>query len=277
MATFVIGDLQGCFTSLHRLLEEMKFDPAFDRVWFAGDLVSRGRHSLQTLRYAKSLGKACISVLGNHDISLVAAAYGVFAPHNSLKPLFDAPDFAELLHWLQQQPLLHHDPQLNAVIVHAGIPPVWNLSTAKACAQEAENCLRQQNPAEWLAAIYGNQPDHWNPRTHQNPIDRQRYIVNAFTRMRYCRPDGSLEFKQKLDPDSVKSGHPDLIPWFKHPHRKPVAETVYFGHWSTLGYYQGHNVVALDTGCVWGGQITGVRIDSEKKRKFQVPCTEYGR
>jgi len=276
MATFVVGDIQGCFTPLHRLLQQVKFDPAFDQLWLAGDLVSRGKHSLQTLRYAKSLGSACVSVLGNHDISLIAAAYGVFSPHKSLQALFDAPDFAELLTWLKQQPLLHHDPTLNTVMVHAGISPVWDLPTAKACAKEVESHLRQDAPAAWLEAIYGNHPDHWKPKT-MKPLERQRYIINAFTRMRFCRPDGSLEFKQKLTPEAVKADHPNLTPWFKHPQRKKIAETICFGHWSTLGYYHKHNVIALDTGCVWGGKITAVRIDNEKKRKYQVACTEYGR
>ena len=276
MATFVVGDLQGCFTPLQRLLDQMKFDPAFDRLWLAGDLVSRGQHSLHTLRFAKSLGQACISVLGNHDISLIAAAYGAFAPHQSLQELFDAPDFAELVEWLRQRPLLHHDPDLNAIMVHAGISPAWTLKTAKKCAREAEACLQQDDPKDWLKQIYGNKPDSWQTSGFDNELERQRYSVNALTRMRFCRANGNLEFKQNLAPEKVSNKHPELVPWFKHPQRHKIDATIYFGHWSTLGYYQGDGVIALDTGCLWGGCLTAVRIDKEKKRKYQVTCTEYG-
>lgn len=275
MATYVIGDLQGCFTPLLRLLDKLKFDPAFDRVWFAGDLVSRGPQSLQTLRFAKTLGRASVSVLGNHDISLIAAAYGVFPIHKSLAALQDAPDFAELLEWLRHRPLLHLDTELNAIMVHAGIPPVWDLKTAQQCARDVEKCLQSKNPQHWLDSIYGDKPCFWNPKSPT--LDRQRFTVNALTRMRYCTPDKRLEFKQKLSPQAVEATHPELYPWFLHPKRQKIVQTIYFGHWSTLGYYEGNNVVALDTGCVWGGRMTAVRIDQEKKTKYQVACTEYGR
>ena len=277
MATYVVGDLQGCFTPLQRLLDQVKFDPAFDHLWLAGDLVSRGKHSLQTLRFAKSLGPACISVLGNHDISLIASAYGAFAPHQSLQELFAAPDFAELIDWLRRRPLLHYDAEFNVAMVHAGISPAWTLEVAQQCAREAEACLQQDKPTAWLKDIYGNKPDSWQPNQFYSELDRQRYIINTFTRMRYCRADGSLEFKQKLAPAQVINKHPDLVPWFQHPQRCKIDTTLCFGHWSTLGYYQENNVIALDTGCVWGGCLTAVRIDKEKKRKYQVTCTEYGR
>ena len=277
MATYVVGDLQGCFIPLKQLLDQVKFDPAFDRLWLAGDLVSRGKHSLQTLRFAKSLGPSCISVLGNHDISLIAAAYGSFSPHPSLRALFDAHDFAELIAWLRQRPLLHYDSSLNVVMVHAGISPAWNLETAQQCAREVESCLQQVNPLNWLQGIYGNKPNNWQPEHFKNTLERQRYIINAFTRMRFCRLDGSLEFKQKLSPQQVKHTQPDLIPWFKYPQRQPIDATICFGHWSTLGYYHNDDVIALDTGCVWGGCLTAVRIDKAKRRKYQVSCTDYGR
>nr|CAA6830842.1 MAG: Bis(5'-nucleosyl)-tetraphosphatase, symmetrical (EC [uncultured Thiotrichaceae bacterium] len=275
MATYVVGDLQGCFNPLMRLMDQLKFDPAFDRVWFAGDLVSRGPQSLQTLRYAKSLGHSSISVLGNHDISLIAAAHGVITPHKSLAALFDAPDFPELLEWVTHRPLLHHDKNLNAVMVHAGIPPVWDLKTATAYARDAETQLQQADPSQWLASIYDNKPTEWNPE--DKAIDRQRYTINALTRMRYCEAEGQLEFKQKQSPEVTSKVHPELFPWFRHPIRRKIPQTIYFGHWSTLGYHQGNNVVALDTGCVWGGKITAIHIDSDKKAKYQVTCTEYGR
>ncbi|MEZ5480566.1 MAG: symmetrical bis(5'-nucleosyl)-tetraphosphatase, partial [Thiolinea sp.] len=156
MATYVVGDLQGCFTPLQRLLEQLDFEPAFDRLWFAGDLVSRGQHSLQVLRFVKSLGQSATCVLGNHDISLLAAAHGVMEPHKSLKTLLDAPDAGELLNWLQQRPLLHIDTTLNAVMVHAGIPPGWDLKTTQRYATEVEKSLQQAKPRDWLASMYGN-------------------------------------------------------------------------------------------------------------------------
>lgn len=275
MATYVVGDLQGCFNPLMRLMDQLKFDPAFDRIWFAGDLVSRGPQSLQTLRYAKSLGHSSVSVLGNHDISLIAAAHGVLTPHKSLTKLFNAPDFAELLEWLTKRPLIHHDEKLKAVMVHAGIPPVWNLKTALNCAGDIENQLQKKDPVAWLEAIYANKPTAWSPG--DTAIDRQRYTVNALTRMRYCDPEGRLELKQKLSPANTKKSHPQLVPWFQHPQREKFKQIIYFGHWSTLGYHQENGVVALDTGCVWGGKITAVRIDTEIKTKYQVACTEYGR
>lgn len=275
MATYVVGDLQGCFSPLMRLMDKLKFDPAFDRLWFAGDLVNRGPQSLQTLRYAKSLGHSSVSVLGNHDISLIAAAHGVITPHKSLATLFNAPDFAELLDWVSHRPLLHIDEKLDAVMVHAGIPPVWDLKTARSCAREAEIQLQKPDPSRWLTAIYDNKPTEWNPRA--KAIDRQRYTVNALTRMRYCDPKGRLELKQKQSPEVVRASHPELIPWFRHPIRRKIPQAIYFGHWSTLGYHHQNNVTALDTGCVWGGKITAIRIDSDKKTKYQVACTEYGR
>ncbi|CAA6800001.1 MAG: Bis(5'-nucleosyl)-tetraphosphatase, symmetrical (EC [uncultured Thiotrichaceae bacterium] len=275
MATYVVGDLQGCFSPLMRLMDQLKFDPAFDRVWFAGDLVSRGPQSLQTLRYAKSLGQSSISVLGNHDISLIAAAHGVITPHKSLTPLLNAPDFAELLDWVSHRPLLHTDETLNAVMVHAGIPPAWNLETAQACARDAETQLQKTNPGQWLTAIYNDKSTEWNPKA--NAIDRQCYTVNALTRMRYCNSQGRLELKQKQSPETVCVSHPELIPWFRHPRRQKISHAIYFGHWSTLGYHHQNNVTALDTGCVWGGKITAIRIDSDKKTRYQVTCTEYGR
>ena len=274
MAIYVIGDLQGCYKPLQRLLKKVEFNTKTDKVWFAGDLISRGKHSLETLRFVKSLGDNAIAVLGNHDISLLAAAYGVFEPHRSLKPLLDAPDCSELIHWLQQRPLLHHDPDYKAIMVHAGISPQWDLNAALGCAKEAEECLRNAD-ATWLAAIYGNKPNQWTTG-FESDIDRQRYIVNTFTRMRYCHPDGSLEFKQKLSPKQVRKTHPELTPWFQYPKRHKIAETIYFGHWSTLGYYNVNRFVALDSGCVWGGKLTAVRIDTKSKVHSQVACKEYG-
>ncbi len=277
MATYVFGDIQGCYSPLQRLLEKLAFDPARDRLWFAGDLVSRGRESLETLRLVRTLAAsgAALNVLGNHDVSLIAAAYGLFPPHKSLRALMDAPDCAELIEWLRQCPLLHHEPALQAILVHAGIPPAWDLDTAQAMAAALSIELRQPDPQHWLAEVYGDQPAHWDHCT--SSIDQQRYALNAFTRMRYCQPDGSLEFQQKLNPVDVQQSHPELIPWFRFPQRRVLPGTIFFGHWSTLGYHQENDVIALDTGCVWGGKLTAIRIDIHNKENYQLACTDYER
>lgn len=277
MATYAIGDVQGCYDPLMRLLDKLDFDPAKDTLWFAGDLVNRGRQSLQTLRFVHSLGNAAITVLGNHDISLISAFHGLRKPHKSLKELTNAPDYAELVAWLTRQPLLHIDKELGYVICHAGICPQWDLATAKACAREVEKELQSPAISQWLAQVYGDQPDQWS--SNHARIDRHRYIINAFTRMRYCRPDGSLEFHEKGSPvnnPNISNLSAELIPWFKYPTRKPISQTILFGHWSTLGYYQGNQVIALDTGCIWGGQLSALRIDSKDQELIYIQCNDYG-
>ncbi|HRJ54029.1 MAG TPA: symmetrical bis(5'-nucleosyl)-tetraphosphatase [Candidatus Thiothrix moscowensis] len=277
MATYAIGDLQGCYEPLLRLLEKLRFDPAEDTLWFAGDLVNRGKHSLETLRFMRSLGKAAICVLGNHDISLIAAFHDLRKPHKSLKALVEAPDYAELIEWVAQRPILHTDQQLGYAISHAGIPPQWDMHTAETCAREVEQMLASPARAVWLAQVYGDLPDVWN--SHLPLFERHRYILNAFTRMRYCRPDGSLEFEAKQHPDTY-AGKNDknrkLIPWFNYPTKHALGMTILFGHWSTLGYYAGNKVIALDTGCVWGGQLSAIRIDTNNPTLITVECTEYG-
>jgi len=269
MATYAIGDLQGCYDPLMRLLDKIRFDPRQDTLWFAGDLVNRGKQSLETLRLIRSLRDAAICVLGNHDISLLAAFHGLRKPHKSLKTLTEAHDYPELIAWLAQRPLLHVDTQLGYAMSHAGISPQWDLATAQACAREVELELTRPTIATWLANVYGDQPDTWNPAHKQ--LDRHRYILNAFTRMRYCRPDGSLDFNAKGKPQETT----ELIPWFKYPTRQSLGLTVLFGHWSTLGYYNGNYVIALDTGCVWGGQLSAIRID-KNEQLICIQCDDYG-
>ncbi|MDD5391825.1 MAG: symmetrical bis(5'-nucleosyl)-tetraphosphatase [Thiothrix sp.] len=277
MATYAIGDLQGCYEPLMRLLDKLRFDPAADTLWLAGDLVNRGKHSLETLRFVRSLGNAAVAVLGNHDISLLAAFHGIRKPHKSLKPLTEAPDYPELIQWLAQRPIMHTDPMLGYALCHAGIPPQWDLATAQRCAREVEQMFTSPLVATWLPLVYGDQPDVWDALLPT--IDRQRYILNAFTRMRYCRPDGSLDFDAKGHPREyaqTASKKMKLIPWFLHPNRKPLGVTVLFGHWSTLGYYSENQVIALDTGCVWGGQLSAIRIDTNNPKPLYVECTDYG-
>lgn len=277
MATYAIGDLQGCFYPLLRLLEKINFDPSTDRLWLAGDLVNRGKHSLETLRFVRSLGDTAISVLGNHDISLITAFHGLRKPHKSLTPLIDAPDYPELIYWLASRPILHVDRQLGFAISHAGIPPQWDMPTAESCAREIEQELTSPNPGEWLAQVYGDLPDSWDSNLPK--VERHRYILNAFTRMRFCREDGSLDFEAKNHPSHYRHSGVEklkLIPWFEYPIRHNLGLTVLFGHWSTLGYHSDNKVIALDTGCVWGGQLSAIRIDTNNQEPNAVECTEYG-
>lgn len=278
MATYAIGDLQGCYDPLMRLLDKLRFNPAVDTLWFAGDLVNRGRQSLQSLRFVRSLRDAAVCVLGNHDISLIAAFHGLRKSHRSLHELVTAPDYPELLDWLVQRPLLHVDPVLGYALSHAGIPPQWDLATAQACAREVEQELRAPTVATWLARVYGDQPDSWNPDLRGD--DRHRYILNAFTRMRYCRADGSLDFEAKGSPEKnveMSKKLTELTPWFNYPTKSIIGMTVLFGHWSTLGYYKRNHVIALDTGCVWGGQLSAIRIDSNNQQQICIECDDYGR
>ncbi len=277
MSIYVVGDLQGCYEPLVRLLTEVNFDPANDQLWLVGDLVNRGKQSLETLRLVRSLGKQAITVLGNHDISLIAAFYGLRKLHRSLKPLADAPDYADLVEWLAQRPILHVDKQLGYAMAHAGIAPQWDLTTALTCAAEIEQQLRSPLRQVWLSQVYGDQPNYWDP--HHAALDRHRYILNVFTRMRYCHTDGSLEFEEKNSPTIVAAyseSSTKLIPWFAYPTRQPLGVTVLFGHWSTLGYYVGNQVIALDTGCVWGNRLSALRLDTNNLKLISIPCDDYG-
>lgn len=268
MATYAIGDLQGCYDSLLRLLDKLNFNDNKDKLWFAGDLVNRGPDSLSTLRFVKSLGDKAITVLGNHDLHLLAIA----AKHKktndaSLQDILNAKDSDNLLNWLRIQPLLHHDSQLNFTMVHAGIYPGWNLSEAKKHAKELENILCGDNYIEFIFNMYGNLPEKWN--VNLKSWERLRFICNSFTRMRYCETDGSLNFKSHGAPGT----HPkNTLPWFEVHKRKIMEERILFGHWSTLGLIKNKNIYALDTGCVWGGQLTALRIDKENPEYISVDC-----
>lgn len=276
MAIYAIGDLQGCYDPLRRLLDKLQFDPNQDQVWFAGDLVNRGKQSLETLRFVSSLGKSAITVLGNHDVSLICAFHGLRKPHRTLSELVAAPDYAELVAWLAQQPFLHIDERLGYAMSHAGISPQWDLATAQTCAQQLSAQLNSDNPLAWLKAVYGDEPDVW--QDDLQGVARDRYSLNAFTRMRYCRLNGSLDFENKDSPQSlVKSDTvPKLIPWFLFPRKQALGVTTVFGHWSTLGYYHSSSAIALDTGCVWGGRLTAIQLDTNKPSAISITCNDYG-
>ncbi|MCU7836070.1 MAG: symmetrical bis(5'-nucleosyl)-tetraphosphatase [gamma proteobacterium symbiont of Taylorina sp.] len=269
MATYAIGDIQGCFDSLQVLLDKISFDPDKDILWFAGDLVNRGDKSLATLRYIKSLGDSAICVLGNHDLTLLALSEGnTKAKHHTLYNILAAPDREELLGWLRHRPLFYHDSQLNYAMVHAGLPPQWTLKKAKKCANEVEAILQGNDFPEFMANMFGNQPAKW--AKNLKGWDRLRFITNCFTRMRYCKPKGKLNFKDKGVIGSQKKGN---IPWYEVPGRKSRNDRIIFGHWSTLFGQTSHpNVYALDTGCLWGGRLTAMRLDSPEPELTAVVC-----
>ena len=265
MATYAIGDIQGCHAELVRLLEEIGFDSACDTLWLVGDLVNRGPGSLEVLRLVKSLGDAAITVLGNHDLHLLAVAAGVGKLHrtDTLDEVLNAPDRDELLDWLRNQRLLH--AQDGFVLVHAGLLPQWSVKQAESLAHEVETALRCDDYATFLARMYGNAPHHWDAGL--TGYKRLRVIVNAFTRMRVCTKEGEMEFKFKGEVENIPAGY---MPWFDIPKRASAKSTVIFGHWSALGLKLTPNVIALDTGCLWGGPMTAIRL--EDRKLYQVSC-----
>lgn len=269
MANYAIGDIQGCYDPFRRLLDKIQFSPEKDTLWIAGDLVNRGKQSLEVLRFIKSLDKAAISVLGNHDISLIASHYGLFKPHKTLKPIFSAPDREELIDWLRNRPFLHVDKALGYCMVHAGISPLWTLEQAIACAEEIQIPLRGNQAGLWLNEIYGNKPTKW--KNDLKSYKRDRYSLNSFVRMRYSKAKGALDFHLKKNPFEMKHKHPNLMPWFLCPIRKPLPVKVIFGHWSSLGFYHDENVIALDTGCVWNNKLTAIQLNKEITTSVECP------
>ncbi|NLA67079.1 MAG: symmetrical bis(5'-nucleosyl)-tetraphosphatase [Gammaproteobacteria bacterium] len=274
MAVWAIGDLQGCLGPTERLLERIGFDPARDRLWFCGDLVNRGGESLETLRLAYSLRESVVTVLGNHDLSLLAIAERREADQRKVNPdlqrVLFAPDRDQLLDWLRAQPLAHADRGLGWMMVHAGIAPKWDADTALAMAAEVEQVLRGDTRKGLLRNMYGDRPA-WSPG--QRGTDRQRAIINMFTRMRYCSPRGRIAFEEKGPPGTQQPG---LYPWYAVPGRVERGLKVVCGHWSSLGLFIGHGVHAIDTGAVWGGKLTALRLDGDELRVVQVPGRPQG-
>ncbi|MCK5888389.1 MAG: symmetrical bis(5'-nucleosyl)-tetraphosphatase [Methylococcales bacterium] len=261
MAIYAIGDIQGCFDDLLRLLDVIKFDDNTDQLWFAGDLVNRGPKSLETLRFVKSLGDAAQTVLGNHDLHLLATAFKQRKPRkkDSLSEVLEAPDREELLFWLRQQPLFHHNETF--CLVHAGVPPQWDFQKIKKMAKKAEAKLRGENHLKFFKYMYGDTPNKWS--SELKGMEKIRFIVNCFTRMRYCELDGTLDFSYS---SAVGTQPKHLMPWFTLPDRKSEDMRIIFGHWSTLGYFEGNNVYAIDTGCLWGGQLTAIKLGETVKK-----------
>ncbi len=267
MSIYAIGDIQGCYNELEQMLQLIQFNHQKDRLWFVGDLVNRGTGSLEVLRLVKSMGDAAITVLGNHDLHLLAVAAGVAELHHSdtLDEILAAPDREELLNWLRQQRMLH--VQDNYMLLHAGLMPEWNVQQAQLLAHEVEQQLRGDSYATFLKKMYGNTPDQWDESL--TGYERLRVITNALTRMRICTDKGEVEFKFKGEIKDVPEGY---LPWFEIPRRASSDVTVVFGHWSALGLIVKPNVIALDTGCLWGNALSAIRL--EDRKVFQVKCSK---
>jgi bis(5'-nucleosyl)-tetraphosphatase (symmetrical) len=268
MTHYAIGDSQGCHSPVVALLDRIRADSSDPKLIFVGDLVNRGPNSLATLREIRALGDAAQVVLGNHDLHLLAVAHGIRTAHRSdtLDDILNAPDRDELLDWLRRQPLaLLQDGYL---MVHAGVLPQWSAQQTRALAHEVETVLSGPNWVDFLREMYGNAPARWDDAL--TGADRLRCIVNGLTRIRYCTGDGTMEFSSKEGADGVPAGY---FPWFDVPGRKTEDVTVVFGHWSTLGLTMRPNLIGLDTGCVWGGKLTAVRLDT--RAVLQVDCPQY--
>lgn len=269
MALWAIGDVQGCFKPLRKLLEIIEFDPERDKLWFTGDLVNRGPKSAKVLRFVRDLGDRAVTVLGNHDLHLLAVASGHsrLRRTDTLKDVLNANDRDDLLDWLRRQPLMHSDPDLGYTMVHAGLLPQWNIRLAQKLADDIEAHLRADNYADFFPHMYGDKPNHWHPSLEG--WDRLRLITNVFTRLRFCDANGHADFFQKGHPSRVDK---HLMPWFKVPGRKSEGARIVFGHWSTLGLERGTDYLCLDTGCLWGGKLTAAQLDTEGTPVISVKC-----
>jgi bis(5'-nucleosyl)-tetraphosphatase (symmetrical) len=267
MATYAIGDVQGCVDALLELLDAVGFNRKRDCVWFVGDLVNRGPDSLATLRLVKELGDAAVAVLGNHDFHLlaVAAGHAKLQRSDTLDAVLDAPDCEELLAWLRHRPMMH--VQGKWAMVHAGLLPQWNIARAQVLAREVEAALRGEEWRDFMATLYGNKPDCWSENLRG--ADRLRVIVNAMARMRFCTADGRIEFHTKGEAGTAPPG---FFPWFDVPGRVRHDHTIVCGHWSALGLKLRPDLLALDSGCVWGGSLSAVQL--EDGSLFQVPCDQ---
>lgn len=270
MATYAVGDIQGCLKPLKCLLKKVSFVPGRDTLWVCGDLVNRGPESLETLRFLYAMRDSVVAVLGNHDLHLLAVAWNKQKPKpkDTLQEILDAPDRDSLLAWLRQLKLLHHDSEIGYAMSHAGIPPNWTLSEALQHSEEVEKVLQSDELANYLSHMYGNQPDRWD--SSLSGPDRWRLITNYFTRMRFCSADGRLELKAKLGPDQAPPG---FAPWFHHPSPALESSKLVFGHWASLEGKTDHpRAIALDTGCVWGGQLSMLCLETQAMHRCD--CSE---
>ncbi len=263
MAVWAIGDIQGCHDELARLIDKLNYDPSKDALWFCGDLVNRGGQSLEVLRLVKSLNERTVVTLGNHDLSLLAVGARSEKDQARVNPelraVLVAPDRDELLDWLRHRPLLHADRELGTMMIHAGLAPNWSVGRAESVAREIESQLRANDYKRLLRQMFGNKPDTWSTRLRG--IERLRAGINVLTRMRFCDVRGRIAFSEKGMPGTQRPG---VYPWFSVPGHERRDMRIVFGHWSTLGRFSGLGVHAIDTGCVWGGALTAMRIDVEE-------------
>ncbi|MEA3456972.1 MAG: symmetrical bis(5'-nucleosyl)-tetraphosphatase [Campylobacterota bacterium] len=267
---WAIGDIQGCYGHLKALLEKIEFDPKHDTLWIAGDLVNRGADSLETLRYLYKIRKSIIVVLGNHDIALIAAYLGLKKSNPSIDPILNAPDAPKLIKWLRTQKFFHLDHDLGYCMSHAGISPQFDLDMTIRSAKKIEERLHSDSYGGWISSMFDKSMDHFDATSSE--IEQERYTLSSFVRMRFCYDDGRLEFKQKGAPTPLLAENYGLKPWFACSTRKKIELKIIFGHWSTLGYYSDDNVCSLDTGCVWDGAMTAMRLDGKREEIVQVKC-----
>lgn len=268
MAIYAIGDVQGCYTQLKQLLDKLEFKSDKDQLWFAGDIVNRGPDSLETLRFIKSLGDNAITVLGNHDLHLLAVANGrrKQGKKDTIQSIIDAPDSDQLLDWLLHRPLMHYQKKNHVCLVHAGVHPQWSLEKALSCAQEVETILQGPKSHEFFHHMYGDKPAKWSDNL--DGWDRLRFITNAFTRMRYIDTKQKLRLKGKGAPGKQPKG---IIPWYEFE-SKTADLNIIFGHWSTLKDPKLEHLYPLDTGCLWGGKLTALKVNSKMSKHISIKC-----
>lgn len=264
MTLYAIGDVQGCYDELRKLLDQIRFDNTKDQLWFTGDLVNRGPNSLEVLRFVKQLGNSALTILGNHDLHLIGLHTGLRNSLDTLEPVLNAPDREELLDWLRKRPLLHHDATRNLCMVHAGLPPQWSLLGAKSNAREIHELLSADDYRQHLKHFFGSPVTHWDE--HLPDRLRQLFTVSCLTRIRYCTSDGGIDLQHK-GPPNIQTG---LIPWFEYPHPAWHGARFVVGHWASLGVHLSRRVIAIDSGCVWGGALTAVNLDHD----FELQCVD---
>ena len=258
MSTFAIGDIQGCYEEFRKLLEIIQFDEKKDQLWLTGDLVNRGPQSLEVLNYLYSIDQSIITVLGNHDLHLIALALSnkrIESKDESLQAILKSKNKINLIEWLRSKPLMHFDQELNTVLVHAGIHPDWSVKESLLYNQEMSSIINSSEAPHFFKHMYANKPTQWND--HINRTDRSNFITNVFTRMRFMSQKNGLDFSEKGSPIE---GTSDFLPWFSYPNRKTVDSLIIFGHWSALNYYYHNKIVCLDGGCVWGGDLVAINI-----------------
>jgi len=270
MAIYAIGDIQGCYNEFRTLLDKLQFEPGKDQLRLVGDIVNRGPDSLATLRFVRSLGDRCVTVLGNHDLHLLAMCLGKDVPDvtHTMQDILDAEDRDELVDWLRNRPLAHYDANLNTLMIHAGVPEMWTTATTLRLADEVSHALKSDKADKFLSRMYGSKPDRW--QDNLSGMKRLRCITNHLTRIRFCNPDGSMEFNHKGRPKKTRK---TLRPWFEMPDRATTDTRIVFGHWSALGYINRGQLIGLDTGCVWGNALTAIRLDTANPEPVSVPST----